>query len=264
MYFFLCFGQSNMSGQADASGADNSPPDRLKVLAAAAHSGRTVGEIYPAVPPLAHSGSKMGPADFFGRKMVSVLPENITVVIINVSIGGQSIELFQPNVNINTYIAEQTAMNSGFSGDWWAGYLNEYGGDLYARMVAMGKKAEELGKLKGILLHQGEADWTDVKPQWPSLVKNTYDSLVRDIGVNADEVPLLVGELGYENQGGDMGWFNGEVISQVPSLIPNSYVISADGCPMLAEASYTLHFTRQGYEMLGERYADKMLELLGY
>jgi hypothetical protein len=45
-------------------------------------------------------------------------------------------------------------------------------------------------------------------------------------------------------------------------LIPNGYVISAQGCPAIKEPSYTLHFTRDGYQTLGERYAEKMLELL--
>ena len=45
-------------------------------------------------------------------------------------------------------------------------------------------------------------------------------------------------------------------------MIPNGHLISAAGCPALKEASYTLHFTRDGYETFGKRYAEKMLELL--
>ena len=47
-----------------------------------------------------------------------------------------------------------------------------------------------------------------------------------------------------------------------PDLIPNGHLISAQGCPALKEASYTLHFTREGYETFGKRYAETMLEIL--
>jgi hypothetical protein len=51
-------------------------------------------------------------------------------------------------------------------------------------------------------------------------------------------------------------------VKEAADLIPNGYVISAQGCPAIKEPSYTLHFTRDGYQTLGERYAEKMLELL--
>ena len=51
-------------------------------------------------------------------------------------------------------------------------------------------------------------------------------------------------------------------MKEAADLIPNGYVISAQGCPAIKEPSYTLHFTRDGYQTLGERYAEKMLELL--
>ena len=58
-----------------------------------------------------------------------------------------------------------------------------------------------------------------------------------------------------------MGWRN-DAVKQAADLIPNGHLISAQGCPALKEASYTLHFTREGYQTFGERYADKMLEIL--
>ena len=60
---------------------------------------------------------------------------------------------------------------------------------------------------------------------------------------------------------GDLGWRN-DAVKEAADLIPNGYVISAQGCPAIKEPNYTLHFTRDGYQTLGERYAEKMLELL--
>ena len=83
------------------------------------------------------------------------------------------------------------------------------------------------------------------------------------LGVSPEEVPLLVGELLYADQGGEMGWFN-DIVAEVPNLVPNAHIISAEGCPMLPGDTYNLHFSKDGYKILGERYADKMLELMGY
>jgi hypothetical protein len=51
-------------------------------------------------------------------------------------------------------------------------------------------------------------------------------------------------------------------VKQAADLIPNGHLISAQGCPAIKEPSYTLHFSREGYQTFGERYAEKMLEIL--
>ena len=80
-HIYLAFGQSNMSGQADPTAEDKTPDPRFFVLRAAKHSGQTVGQFYPGIPPMGHSQSKMGIANFFGRKMVQELPASIKIGI---------------------------------------------------------------------------------------------------------------------------------------------------------------------------------------
>jgi hypothetical protein len=145
------------------------------------------------------------------------------------------------------------------------GYLDEYGGDAYRRMVDMGQAASQHGgEIKGILMHQGEADWEDdIRDLWAGKVKAVYESLISDLGLNASEVPLLVGEMLREDQGGALGWFN-DYVGRVPQLVSTAHVISSEGCPMMPGDTYDLHFSREGYQLLGERYANKMLEILGY
>ena len=70
-----------------------------------------------------------------------------------------------------------------------------------------------------------------------------------------------MGELATTAAGGDLGWRN-TAVAEAADLIPNGHLISAEGCPALKEPNYTLHFTREGYETFGKRYAEKMLELL--
>jgi hypothetical protein len=50
------------------------------------------------------------------------------------------------------------------------------------------------------------------------------------------------------------------VIAKVPSVIPNSYVISSAGCPQRGDG---LHFTAAGYRTMGKRYAQAALKVLG-
>ena len=55
---------------------------------------RTKGNWYPAVPPLCRTYTGLCPADYFGRTMVANLPANIRVGVVNVSVAGCKIELF--------------------------------------------------------------------------------------------------------------------------------------------------------------------------
>ena len=251
LHIYLAYGQSNMSGQATVTDADRQTNPRFQVLRAGNHSNQKVGEFYPAAPPMGHSQSKVGIVDFFGRKMIKELPDSITVAVANVAIGGQSIDLFDKDRN-KSYV--QNAKNKGDT--WWIQYLDEYGGDLYKRIVEMGKIAKQKGVIKGFLFHQGEADYQ--MNDWPKRVKKVYDDLIAELELDPEKTPILIGELAPT---GDLGWRN-DAVKEAADLIPNGYVISAQGCPAIKEPSYTLHFTRDGYQTLGERYAEKMLELL--
>ena len=113
LHIYLAYGQSNMSGQATVTDADRATNPRFLVLRAGNHSGQTVGEFYPAAPPMGHSQSKVGIVDFFGRKMIQELPDSIKVAVANVAIGGQSIDLFDKDRN-KAYV--QNAKNKG---DTW-------------------------------------------------------------------------------------------------------------------------------------------------
>ncbi len=251
LHIYLAYGQSNMSGQATVTDKDRVQDPRFLVLRAANHSNQKVGEFYPAAPPMGHSASKVGIADIFGRTMVANLPDSIKVAVANIAIGGQSIDLFDKDRN-KTYV--QNAKNKGDT--WWIQYLDEYGGDVYKRIVEMGKIAKQKGVIKGFLFHQGEADYQ--MNDWPKRVKKVYDDLIAELELDPEKTPILIGELAPT---GDLGWRN-DAVKQAADLIPNGHLISAQGCPALKEASYTLHFTREGYETFGKRYAETMLEIL--
>jgi lysophospholipase L1-like esterase len=95
---------------------------------------------------------------------------------------------------------------------------------------------------------------------WTAKVKGVYDNLLKDLKLNAKKVPLLAGETVNADQDGICAGMN-KIIATLPQMVKNAYVISSAGCP---DAADNLHFTAEGYRMLGKRYAEQMLSLLGY
>ena len=250
-YIFLCFGQSNMEGNARIQPQDTVGIDpRFQVLEAVdcPNLNRTKGNWYPAVPPLSRCNTGLTPADYFGRTMVANLPNNVRVGVINVAVGGCKIELFDKD-NYQAYVS--TAPK------WMIGMINQYDGNPYARLVELAKIAQKAGVIKGILLHQGESNPND--SLWTKKVKLVYDNLLHDLHLKAKKVPLLAGETVNADQGGICAGMN-KIIATLPQMIKNSYVVSSAGC---ADAADNLHFTAEGYRMLGKRYAEQMLTLLG-
>jgi len=250
-HIYLCFGQSNMEGNAKIEAQDTIVDNRFQVLEAVdcPNLNRTKDQWYTAVPPLCRNRTGLTPADYFGRTMVANLPKKIRVGIINVSVGGCKIELFDKD-NYQSYVTTAPS--------WMINMIKEYNGNPYARLVELAKLAQKNGVIKGILIHQGESNTNDTI--WPKKVKGVYDNLLKDLNIKPNSVPLIAGELVNADQGGACASMN-KIIAKLPQTIPNSYVISSSGCP---SAKDHLHFTAEGYRILGKRYGVKMLSLLGY
>ena len=93
-YIFLCFGQSNMEGNARPEAQDlASPGPRFLLMpavdfpAANGRAARKKGEWCEASAPLCRPNNGLTPADWFGRTLVASLPENIKICVIHVAIG---------------------------------------------------------------------------------------------------------------------------------------------------------------------------------
>lgn len=250
-YIYLCFGQSNMEGQGTIEVQDKAVDKRFQVMEAVTCSNltRAKGSWYTATPPLCRCWSGLSPADYFGRTMVENLPDNIKVGVVNVSVAGCKIELFDKD-SYQSYVSTITE-------DWLKNIINSYGGNPYAHLLDLAKLAKQDGIIKGILLHQGESNTGDA--QWPIKVKKIYEDLLSDLELNPDSVPLLAGEVVSADQGGICAGMN-SIISKLPQTIPNSYVISSTDC---TDADDNLHFNSAGYRKIGFRYAIKMLSLYG-
>lgn len=249
-YIFLCFGQSNMEGNARIEAPDTvNVNERFQVMATldCPDLKREKGQWYNAVPPLCRCNTGLTPADYFGRMLVDSLPGNVRIGVINVAVGGCKIELFDRD-NYQSYVAEAPG--------WMVPMIDTYDGNPYGRLVEMAKEASRAGVIKGILLHQGESNTGD--KEWPGKVKNVYENFCADLGLKPDAVPLLAGETVNADQGGACASMN-EIIATLPTVIPNSFVISSKGLEAVPDK---LHFTAAAYRELGHRYAEKMLELI--
>ena len=246
-HIYLCFGQSNMEGNADIEDVDMKGVDkRFQVMSVCDEDlkmGRTPGNWYTAVPPLCRYGAKLSVADYFGRTMVDNLPESYKVGVVMVAIGGAGIDCFDKD-NYAKYYE---------NADEWQKYLmGLYGGNPYAKLVEFGKRAKKRGIIKGILLHQGESN--NGQADWPEKVGKIYRDLLRDLDLKEEEVPLFAGEMLSEAEGGICAGHN-EYVAVLPWLV-NAHVVSSEGCK---GASDGLHFTSEGYREMGRHYARVVL-----
>ena len=250
-HIYLCFGQSNMEGNARIEAQDYeglSPRFLMMSPVNMPTSGRVKGDWYVAYPPLCRDHTGLTPADYFGRTMVERLPENIKVGVINVAVGGCSIDLFDED-KCAAYIAQ--------SPNWLQGFCRDYDNNPYRVLIDMAKKAQKVGVIKGILLHQGCTN--NGQQDWPERVNLVYTRMLKELNLKAEDTPLLIGELLSQPKGGVCSGHN-SIIAVTPSTIPTAHVVSSADCPGAADG---LHFTAEGYRMLGRNYAEVMLQLLG-
>ncbi|MBR3073940.1 sialate O-acetylesterase [Fibrobacter sp.] len=248
-HIYIAYGQSNMEGNAtNFTDKDKKEHPRVKMFATTSCprlNRPTVGEMYPAVPPMFKCNAGLSPADWFGRHMADSLPD-VTIGIIPVAQGGTSIRLFDPD-DYKNYIAS--------AADWLQSGAKAYGndGNAMGRIIEVAKKAQEKGVIKGIIFHQGETDGG--MSNWEQIVKKTYEYMLKQLNLKAEETPFVAGEM---VDGGSCAGFNSRV-NNLSKYIVNFGVASSKGYGSKGDG---LHFTVEGYRGMGLRYAQQMLKLI--
>ena len=256
-YIFLCFGQSNMEGNARPEAVDlASPGPRFLLMpavdfpAANGRPERKMGEWCEASAPLCRANTGLTPADWFGRTLVASLPENIKIGVIHVAIGGIDIKGFLTD-SIPSYVEKKAP-------GWMKGMLAAYDNDPYKRLVTLANKAQKDGVIKGILMHQGETNTGD--PKWAGMVKQVYENLCGDLQLKPEEVNLYVGNI-VQADGKGVCIGCKKQIDELPQTIHTCQVISSDKC---TNGPDRLHFDAAGYRELGCRYGEAVARHLGY
>jgi|GEM_PF-728323 len=136
--------------------------------------------------------------------------------------------------------------------------------EYYNEAVKRAKAAvAQGGRIRGILWHQGETDvsqGTDLN-DYMNILSNIVRSLRNDL--NTPDTIFVAGQI-RQNQIKDGGIYStddfNQKITEVSSYIENSAWVSSEG---LTDTGDMLHFNSQSQIILGERYAQKTMELLG-
>lgn len=252
-HIYLCFGQSNMEGNAPVveENREGVSPRMQTLCAVSGNYGseeRKMGEWYEAKPPLCVPSAGLTPVDYCGRYLVSHTPDSVRFGFVVVAIGGASINAFDED-KCESYYAS--------SPDWLKSKMDAYDRNPYRRLVDMGRQAQQRGVIKGILLQQGETDCGQA--DWPQRVKVVYDRLLADLGLAADSCPLFAGETMRQEQGGKC-WSHNAVVDTLAAVIPQAQVVSSENCE--GNGVDGLHFSNKGYQTLGLHYGEAILEKL--
>ena len=121
-------------------------------------------------------------------------------------------------------------------------------------MVDRVKKAQQVGRVRAILFHQGESDWNKgMADTWLGKVTTLVADLRADLGLT-ESVPFIAGEIPPE---GNYDGINVEV-AKIPDMIPNSAIVSAQGTHVADVA----HFDTESAQLMGERYAETFLTIV--
>ena len=263
-HIYIAYGQSNMAGNGEIVPSVDQAKDPKNFLMLASHnanasqrSGSTTqsiktGEWYPAIPPMFHPFENLSPADYFGRAMVDSLP-GVTVGIIPVAIGAVSIKAFDKDQYQAYFSSAASYIQS------WA---RDYDSNPYQRIVDLGKKAKEVGVIKGFIFHQGETDGSGT--EWQNNVYKTYKDIVNALDLDENEVAFVAGEMmndptGNSGQGSCCSSKNGG-IAQLKSKFKKFGLASSQGLRGNGKDPY--HFGRDGVIELGRRYCSEMLKLI--
>lgn len=245
---FLCFGQSNMEGNAQPRDIDRTGvSNRFMKMYCADSDGTNKGKWATAYPPLCRKNTGLTPVDYFGRYLCDSLETKYTIRVIVVAVAGCSIKLFDKD-EYKSYISS--------AADWMKNIANDYGGNPYGRLISLAKEAQKTGVIKGILLHQGETD--AYNDEWITSTNKVYRNILKDLNLSADTVPMLVGGVVHQDQNGACSGAN-NTIQKLCSKYSTIHYISSSGC---TAASDRLHFNAAGYEKIGKRYGAKMFDLL--
>lgn len=222
---YLLIGQSNMAGRPEIEGAT----EKIKNVAILHSSGKFV---YAKNPLNKYStirkdlkGQRLSPAYSFSKKMVEHTKDSIRIIV--QARGGTRIAKFMKGSDWGYYEATLNRVKNA---------LERYP-DL---------------NLKAVLVHQGESDRKKSKAYLKS-VQHMIEAFRKDLKMK--ELPFIFGEIGAWNP--DYKKIRKEM-KKIPEIIPYTYLVSSDELTNLDKH----HFDRKSILELGERYAEKCIEVL--
>ena len=246
-HIYIAFGQSNMAGASPAAEPETKPYSRFKLLPSmnCPAKGRTLGVWTDATSQLANCDNppSISVADYFGRTWW--IPTRCDCGHYFVAVGGTALKLTR---TIGKPIWKTQREKKNLIINW----AKAYDSNVYKRIIDLAKIAQQDGVIKGVIVHQGESDWNNNK--WAEDLKKIRDDMFADLGLSADTVPLLAGEM---REDGCCKSFSTNQVQRITQVMENAWPVSSTG---LGSANDDYHFNRDGYIEFGKRYAKVMLE----
>jgi hypothetical protein len=210
----------------------------------------------------------LGPTDYFGRTLTEGTPEHITIGVVAVANGDLALASFHKTRGATYFSDGNTGKESGRPSNTerqgWARYTGAGYTSIYNAIVDNVKTAQKRGGIvKGIIFHQGESGRGLTYASWENILKEIYDDMLSDLGLEPNSVPILLGQL-FNAGTGPGGYLNTDNTS-IKAVIPNAWVISSEGLNQGRTGPNQpdgVHFGAADLEGLGKRYGEKMLELV--
>ena len=229
-HVFLLLGQSNMAGYPKAATADKVKNERIRVIGFddCAATGRKADQWDVAVPPLHECfAGAIGPGDYFSKTLIDKVPAGDTIGLVPGALSGKAIAVFSK------------------------------GAEKYDWIIKRAKNAQQMGGvIEGLLFHQGESDCGS--STWPMKVKQLVSDLKADLKLG--DVPFLVGELPYDSACKN----HNPLVNMLPSMIPNTTVISAQGLALDPGDTSSFHFGHDAQVEFGKRYEAAFVKAVGW
>jgi hypothetical protein len=226
-----------MEGAPPPEAQDKVENPRVEVLGYTNCGTRKYNEWYTASPPLHSCYMGVGPGDYFGKAMAEAWP-NATIALVPAANAGVDIDFFRKGVvssrRAEFKIPPDNARDSA-----------------YDMLLEKARLAQQSGKIRGILFHQGESDTGN--SAWLGKVAQVVADLRADLGLGED-VPFIAAEVLYS---GCCSSHN-PLVNQLPSHVPNAHIVSAEGLKGMDSA----HFDLAGQRELGRRYAKAFLQVV--
>ncbi len=221
---YLVIGQSNMAGRATIR-----EEEKKSIARAYLFTGNDTTPWVAATNPLNRYSTtrkvirmqRLSPAFSFAQSMTAKNPDKEIGLVMNAK-GGTKIVQWLP------------------------------GTELYEEAIKQTFKALKYGKLKGVIWHQGEGDWYQVRVD---LYLGRLEILVNAIReeFESPSIPFVAGQL-YENE--NRHAFNGMIL-QLPDFIRYTGVAISEGTNTIDDT----HFDSGSAIIMGNRYAHEMIKI---
>lgn len=228
VWVFLLAGQSNMAGRGKVEAVDTISTPRVLTI-------NRWGEVVCAREPLHFYEPRMmgtGSGVAFGKELIKHIPNDVVVLLLPTAIGGSSI-------------------------DQWIQNSTHRGVPLLTNFTEKASFGMRVGKIMGILWHQGESDLTKAgNDHYLNQLKVLVDKF-RLITVNPT-LPVVVGEVGefHKNASGRKS-----LNRQLRSFSVQDRSVKLVKTGGLRHKGDFLHFDAESQRELGKRYAKAWLNI---